>query len=306
MPNLLVTKLEGDVSDTPQTVATGSATLRVGQIPQDAKFVFVDGHLYSDLGKPGSYTDFGNGKSIYNVSVLLDPNKGLANVVSKLQGASVAGTEQVNGVATTKITGNSSADDIATLAGHKLTAKTSRRCRPRRGSLRTGLLIWSRSRSIPPPILGDPHDVRLGQAGHGHQTVNAVGCIRVRKGITNDDEHLSAALRGGHRGDDHSRCDNRRAGPAAGADGRWGAIAYTSVRLVGAFAELPDRGGGAANRAQLCGYSDCQVLVTFTACGAVAANGFVRAGGYGNNLDAAMQDALNKVGGGWIDSWACN
>jgi lipoprotein LprA len=123
VPNLLVTKLEGDISTTPQTVATGTATVLVGQSPQDAKFVFVDGHLYSDLGKPGSYTDFGNGKSIYNVSVLLDPKQGLANVVSKLQGASVAGTEQVNGVATTKITGNSSADDIATLAGFKLTAQ---------------------------------------------------------------------------------------------------------------------------------------------------------------------------------------
>jgi lipoprotein LprA len=123
VPNLLVTKLEGDISTTPQTVAEGTATLLVGQSPEDAKFVFVDGHLYSDLGKPGSYTDFGNGKSIYNVSVLLDPKQGLANVVSKLQGASVAGTEQVNGVATTKITGNSSADDIATLAGIKLTAQ---------------------------------------------------------------------------------------------------------------------------------------------------------------------------------------
>lgn len=125
VPNFRVTKLEGDISNTPQTVATGTATVLLGQSesPQDAKFVFVDGHLYSDLGKAGSYTDFGNGVSIYNVSVLLDPNKGLANVVSKLQGASVAGTEQVNGVATTKVTGNSSADDIATLAGFKLTAK---------------------------------------------------------------------------------------------------------------------------------------------------------------------------------------
>jgi lipoprotein LprA len=121
--NLRVTKLDGDVSNTPQTVATGTATLLLGKSPQDAKFVYVDGHLYSDLGQPGKYTDFGNGASIYNVSVLLDPNKGLANVLSKLQGPSVAGSEQVNGVATTKITGNSSADDIAALAGTKLTAE---------------------------------------------------------------------------------------------------------------------------------------------------------------------------------------
>jgi lipoprotein LprA len=123
VPNLRVTKLDGDISNTPQTVATGTATMLLGKSPQDAKFVYVDGHLYSDLGQPGSYTDFGNGASIYNVSVLLDPNKGLANVLAKLQGGSVAGTEQVNGIATTKITGNSSADDIATLAGTKLTAE---------------------------------------------------------------------------------------------------------------------------------------------------------------------------------------
>ena len=86
--------------------------------------LYVDGHLYSHLGQPGTYTDFGNGASIYNVSVLLDPNKGLANLLAKLQGGSVAGTEQVNGVATTKITGNSSADDVATLAGSKLTAES--------------------------------------------------------------------------------------------------------------------------------------------------------------------------------------
>lgn len=119
VPNLRVTKLEGDISNTPQTVATGSATLLVGNKSEDAKFVYVDGHLYSDLGQPGTYTDFGNGASIYNVSVLLDPNKGLANLLANLKDASVAGSQQADGVATTKITGNSSADDIATLAGRR-------------------------------------------------------------------------------------------------------------------------------------------------------------------------------------------
>jgi lipoprotein LprA len=122
VPNLKVTKLDGDISNTPQTVATGSATLLLGKSPQDAKFVYVDGHLYSDVGQPGTYNDFGAGKSIYNVSVLLDPDKGLANILAKLQNAQVKGTEQVNGVATTKITGKSSADDVATLAGSKLTS----------------------------------------------------------------------------------------------------------------------------------------------------------------------------------------
>lgn len=121
VPNMRVTTLEGDVSNTPQTVATGLATVLVGSNSQEAHFVFVDGHLYSDLGQPGSYTDFGNGASIYNVSVLLNPDKGLANLLTHLENGTVAGSQQVNGVAATKITGNSSARDVATLAGTRLT-----------------------------------------------------------------------------------------------------------------------------------------------------------------------------------------
>jgi lipoprotein LprA len=121
VPNMRVTKLDGDISNTPQTVATGVAMVLVGSQSEEAKFVYVDGHLYADLGQPGSYTDFGNGASIYNVSVLLDTDKGLANLLANLKNGSVAGSQQINGVATTKITGNSSASDIATLAGTRVT-----------------------------------------------------------------------------------------------------------------------------------------------------------------------------------------
>ncbi|BDB43911.1 MULTISPECIES: LppX_LprAFG lipoprotein [Mycobacterium] len=121
VPNIGVRKFDGDVSNTPQTAATGIATVPLGGDSQEARFVFVDGHLYCDLGQPGSYTDFGTGASIYNVSVLLDPGKGLANLLTNLKNGSVAGSQQLDGVATTKITGDSSADDIATLAGVRLT-----------------------------------------------------------------------------------------------------------------------------------------------------------------------------------------
>lgn len=55
------------------------------------------------------------------MSVLLDSDNGLANLLANLKDGSVTGSEQVNGVATTKITGNSAADDIATLAGSNTT-----------------------------------------------------------------------------------------------------------------------------------------------------------------------------------------
>jgi Domain of unknown function (DUF4189) len=94
--------------------------------------------------------------------------------------------------------------------------------------------------------------------------------------------------------------------PAAHGAELWGAIAYA---FSGAWGRAQDyatkpAAEGAALRA--CGYSDCKVLTSFTGCGAVAANGFVRQGGFGPTLAAATNDALVKIGGGWIDSWACN
>lgn len=124
VPNLSLTKLDGDVSKTPQA-ATGSATLTVGQKPVDSKFVFVDGHLYSDVADPGGkYNDYGDGVSIYDVGTLLDPDKGLANILDNLKNPKLAGTEQVNNVATTKITGTSSSNDVARLAGRRIGPET--------------------------------------------------------------------------------------------------------------------------------------------------------------------------------------
>jgi lipoprotein LprA len=125
VPNLEVTKLDGDVSNTPQTAANGTATLTVGKNPVDSKFVFVDGHLYSDLAEAGKFTDYGNGASIYDVSTLLDPDRGLAHILANLQNPKAVSTEQVNGIATTKITGTSSTDDVATLAGSRLSPENA-------------------------------------------------------------------------------------------------------------------------------------------------------------------------------------
>ncbi|GAB3031111.1 LppX_LprAFG lipoprotein [Mycobacterium bourgelatii] len=123
VPNLAVTKLDGDVSSTPQTTATGTATLTVGRSNVDSKFVYVDNHLYSDVADPGKhFTDYGIGASICDVSTLLDPNRGLANILEHLQNPAVAGSEDINGVATNKITGKSNNDDVATLAGSRLNA----------------------------------------------------------------------------------------------------------------------------------------------------------------------------------------
>jgi hypothetical protein len=94
--------------------------------------------------------------------------------------------------------------------------------------------------------------------------------------------------------------------PAAGADGTWGAIAYAPNFVWGRSQNYPTAAAAQQTALNSCGFSDCQVLVTFTACGSVATNGFFTAGGFGNDLNAANQDAMNKLAGSWIDSWACN
>lgn len=68
----------------------------------------------------------------------------------------------------------------------------------------------------------------------------------------------------------------------------------------------PTRAAAEATAVKSCGYSDCKVLTSFTACGAVAANDRAYQGGVGPTLAAAMKDALTKLGGGYIDTWACN
>jgi hypothetical protein len=94
--------------------------------------------------------------------------------------------------------------------------------------------------------------------------------------------------------------------PVAQAGGGWGAIAYAFSGAWGRAQDYPTAAAAQATALNFCGYTDCKVLVTFDACGAVAANGFVRGGGYGPNLGAAMAAAQREIGGGWIDSWACN
>ncbi len=54
VPNIPVTKLEGDLTNVPQPAAEGTTTLTVGQETRNAKFVYTDGHMYSDVGEPGA------------------------------------------------------------------------------------------------------------------------------------------------------------------------------------------------------------------------------------------------------------
>lgn len=120
VPNVKITKLEADVADKPAVVATGEATLQMGGgQTQSAKLIYLDGHLYSDIGEPGKWVDYGRGDSIYNLGVIFDPSQGLANALSKVKDAKDAGSDTINGTDTTKVTGTISSNDVAQLAGSR-------------------------------------------------------------------------------------------------------------------------------------------------------------------------------------------
>ncbi|MUL48436.1 DUF4189 domain-containing protein [Mycobacterium sp. CBMA293] len=96
----------------------------------------------------------------------------------------------------------------------------------------------------------------------------------------------------------------------AGAAGGYGAIAYSSNGASGwatGYASRQDAGQAAVN---LCGYTDCSVLTSFTGCGAVArsSSASVAQGGSGTTLARAETRALRLLGtaDGYIDAWACN
>ncbi|OBA58210.1 hypothetical protein A5647_21730 [Mycobacterium sp. 1100029.7] len=94
--------------------------------------------------------------------------------------------------------------------------------------------------------------------------------------------------------------------PAAGAADEHGAIAYSSNGSWGRAWDYPTRSSAEATSVKNCAYRDCKVLTSFTECGAVATNGRAFQGGVGPTLSTAMRDALTKLGGGVIDTWACN
>lgn len=94
--------------------------------------------------------------------------------------------------------------------------------------------------------------------------------------------------------------------PTAEAADPHGAIAYANDGSWGRSKGYPTKAAAEATAVKSCGHSDCKVLTSFTACGAVAKNDQDYKGGTGPDLSAAMKDALSKVTGGYIDTWECN
>ncbi len=116
IPDLPIESLEGDLTNSPATAAQGKANINfLGQRLEGVDFVVADGILYGALSA-GSYQDFGPAIDIYDVSSILSPDAGLANVLANFSDPKAGGRETLNGVETVRITGNVSADAVNKIA----------------------------------------------------------------------------------------------------------------------------------------------------------------------------------------------
>lgn len=115
IPGLPIKTLTGDLTTSPATAATGDATITLGGSDIDANFVVVDGNLYATL-TPNKWSDFGKASDIYDVSAILDPNTGLANLLANFTNAKAEGRDTINSQSTIRISGNVAAGAVNKIA----------------------------------------------------------------------------------------------------------------------------------------------------------------------------------------------
>lgn len=102
--------------------------------------------------------------------------------------------------------------------------------------------------------------------------------------------------------------------PAAFADGQWGSIAISQDGKRGYYVTNYTSQSDAESRVvQMCYYPrpanqapPCNVVISFSDCGAVAQSGTQYAGGTGATQQDAEQAALNQLAGSTIRKSACN
>ena len=112
---LPIKTLGGDLTNAPAVAAAGKANLLFQGSDVAADFVVIDGLLYVALS-PDSWIDMGPAADIYDVSAILNPDTGLANVLANFSGLKSDSTETLNGVETVKVTGQVSADAVNKIA----------------------------------------------------------------------------------------------------------------------------------------------------------------------------------------------
>lgn len=113
---LPIQTLEGDLTNTPAVAAKGKATLTISDPPLEADFVVLDGQLYATLMGGWGNGPIGPAAEVYDVSVILNPDTGLANILSSFSDPSVDGIETINGVESARIVGKVAPEAVNAIA----------------------------------------------------------------------------------------------------------------------------------------------------------------------------------------------
>jgi lipoprotein LprG len=108
---LPVKKLTGDLTNVPATAVQGNATISMGGSDVDAGLVVIDSTLYASLS-PDSWLDLGPAADIYDPSTILNPDTGLANILTNFSSPKAEAAETINGVDTVRISGSITADAV--------------------------------------------------------------------------------------------------------------------------------------------------------------------------------------------------
>ncbi|MEZ5212049.1 MULTISPECIES: LppX_LprAFG lipoprotein [unclassified Gordonia (in: high G+C Gram-positive bacteria)] len=114
--SLNATAVEADVNTKPNVSGKGTATLNMGNKTVKAPFVYLDESFYANIDDQG-WINYGDGRSIYDVSQVLNPDKGVPHILRSITGAKIDGTEDVDGAKATKVTGTVAAKDVTALTG---------------------------------------------------------------------------------------------------------------------------------------------------------------------------------------------
>lgn len=118
VPGLSVKSADGDLTREggPAGAAKGTVSMELLGDLFEGEFVLVDDTLFVK-GPTGGFTELPASlvRNLYDPAAILDPDRGIAKVLASVQNPKTEGTEDVEGVATYKVTGRVTKDVVASL-----------------------------------------------------------------------------------------------------------------------------------------------------------------------------------------------
>lgn len=118
VPDLPVKSAEGDLTREGDAGGAAKGTVSMELLGDlfDGEFVLVDNSLFIK-GPTGGWTKLPASmvRSLYDPAAILDPDRGIANVLASVRSAKTEGTEDIDGVSTYRVTGTVTKDVVASL-----------------------------------------------------------------------------------------------------------------------------------------------------------------------------------------------